>query len=226
MALNTFRVERDDGVTGRSDSAARLIVDAPSTVAPSARDPLRELAVGGDDDERRRIGVAPRPPRRCGRRRRCGPARRAYATSTPSCTPSGRPSSGRPSSTTAMRSPVRRASACSSLDEPAARAVSIAPPAVGPAADHVVAVDDDSPARLGRDRGDVRRPAHASTTPPRARRRRRATSAPSTVETGSRARRARGAAPRPRRRARAASSPYQAGSRTCAHLSAPMTTTS
>ena len=41
------------------------------------------------------------------------PARVAYATSTPSCTPSGTSASGRPSSTTEIRSPLRRASSCS-----------------------------------------------------------------------------------------------------------------
>ena len=41
------------------------------------------------------------------------PARVAYATSTPSCTPSGTSASGRPSSTTEIRSPLRRARCCS-----------------------------------------------------------------------------------------------------------------
>ena len=167
-----------------------------------------------------------RPPRRCGRRPRSRPPRVAYATSTPSCAPSGRSGSGRPSSTTAMRSPVRRANACNVADRGAAAAPSRS--RHQPSGRLPMTL---SPSTIRRRRASG---ATRWCSPPRARGRRhcavvgverRAISAP--LDGEARARRDQDPRqPRERGVARAPPTAYHAGSFTCAHLSAPITTTS
>ena len=90
MALNTFRVERDDGVTGVADSrlaeelrhATRCVRRAPRPARCRSRSDVtiverRRIAIPFDLlDDAVVGGVAAR-------------AGVAYATSTPSCTPSG-----------------------------------------------------------------------------------------------------------------------------------------
>ena len=58
MALNTFRVERDDGVTDVPIPDALSSCDADSVRAPSASDPRAQAAVRRHDGERRRIAIA------------------------------------------------------------------------------------------------------------------------------------------------------------------------
>ena len=118
MALNTFRVERDDGVTGVADSRSLSNTDArfdvraaaPRTRACRSRSDVTTVSDAGiavafdlvDDAVVGRVRARPRV---------------AYATSTPSCTPSGsrgadgRRARPRPGRRSDARTPATRRSA-------------------------------------------------------------------------------------------------------------------
>ena len=112
---------------------------APRTAAPCARTRAASPASDVTTSSRRRRR-RPRRARRSRRRRRRG--RRARRSGPRRGPAPGSPSGGRPSNTTSTSRSSASAHAPEQLDQPPRGAGAVAPPAVGPAADHVVAVDD------------------------------------------------------------------------------------